>query len=96
MGEGSAFDVPSDELLTLFVVEWVSEPNAEPRVVLRQYLPHIIISDELSCMEPREHPLERETTSSGAIGEFQGRDEYKRRLEKRKPEDSSGTPRTSD
>jgi hypothetical protein len=35
-----------------------------------------------------EQSLERETTSSGAIGELLGRDELKRRLEKRRPQDS--------
>ncbi len=38
-------------------MEWVTESNAEPRVVLRQDLRHVIVSDELSLMELREYPF---------------------------------------
>jgi hypothetical protein len=38
-------------------VEWVTEPYAETGVILRQDLCHVIVSDEVSLMELREHPF---------------------------------------
>jgi hypothetical protein len=58
-GEGCSFDVASDELLALFVVERVTKPDAEARVVLRQDLRHIIVSDELSLMELCQDPFRK-------------------------------------
>jgi hypothetical protein len=49
--ESRSLDVSSHKLLTLFVVEWVAEPDAEACVILLENLYHIIISDEFSLME---------------------------------------------
>jgi hypothetical protein len=38
-------------------VERVPHPDAEASVILRENLRHIIVRDELSLMELREHPL---------------------------------------
>jgi hypothetical protein len=44
-------------LFALFVVEWVAEPGPETGVFLRENLCYVIVTDELSPMELREHPL---------------------------------------
>jgi hypothetical protein len=47
-------------------VKGVSEPDAETGVILAENLRYIIISDELSPMELREHPL-----SEGFLNRFE-------------------------
>ena len=59
-------DVACYELLALFVVERVTEPDAETGVILRQALCHVIVSDELSLVERREHPF-----SEGFLDSFE-------------------------
>jgi hypothetical protein len=55
--KGGAFDVASNKLLALFVMEGVTQPEAEASVILRGDLRYIIVSDKLLLMQLCEYPF---------------------------------------